>query len=127
MIRGTGIDIVDIQRIREWLNNTDLLKRYFSDDEISYVQSKGHHASASLAARFAAKEAFGKALGTGLRGIRLKDIEVVLDPNGKPELHLKGSALEALKQNGAGAVFLSLSHDSSLSIAQVIIEEASGG
>jgi holo-[acyl-carrier protein] synthase len=124
VIKGTGVDIVDIERIRNWLNKEILLMRYFSREEIDYIQSKGKNAAASLAARFAAKEAFGKALGTGLKGIALKDIEVVLDPRGKPDLLLRGSASRALEYNGGGVVFLSLSHDSTLSIAQVIIEEA---
>jgi len=127
MIKGTGIDLVDILRIKDWLHKDDLLRRYFSEKEILYVRSRGSHAAPSLAARFAAKEAFGKALGTGLHGITLKDIEVSLDHRGKPELILRGSAAAALKENGGGRVFLSLSHDSTFSIAQVIIEEASFG
>lgn len=127
MILGTGIDIIDIERIRGWLKKENLLLRYFSRDEISYVQSKGKNAAASLAARFSAKEAFGKALGTGLTGIALKDIEVILDGKGKPELRLSGTALKALEENGGGKVFLSLSHDATFSIAQVIIEEAFRG
>lgn len=124
MILGTGIDIVDNERIRKWLDDDLILQRYFSSDEIAYVRSKKQSAAASLAARFAAKEAFGKALGTGLHGISLKDIEVVPDKNGKPELKLTGSALRVFEAGGGGTVFLSLSHDSVFSIAQVIIEEA---
>jgi len=127
MIKGTGIDLVDIRRIESWLEREDLLKRFFSDSEIAYVRTKGSSAAASLAARFAAKEAFGKALGTGLKGITLKDIEVSLDQRGKPELILRGSARTALLENGGGRIFLSLSHDATLSIAQVVIEEVAGG
>jgi holo-[acyl-carrier protein] synthase len=127
MIIGTGIDLVDIERIQGWLDNRPLMTRYFSDSEIDYVLSRGKSAAPSLAARFAAKEAFGKALGTGLKGITLKDIEVILDSNGKPELILRGSAEDALLKNKGGRVFLSLSHDSTLSVAQVIIEEALSG
>jgi len=127
MIKGTGIDLVDIHRIKGWLEKDELLQRFFSENEIRYVRSRGSSAAASLAARFAAKEAFGKALGTGLKGITLKDIEVFLDERGRPELILRGSAQAALRENGGGRVFLSLSHDSALSIAQVIIEEAPGG
>ncbi|MDC7232268.1 MAG: holo-ACP synthase [Spirochaetales bacterium] len=127
MILGTGIDIVDNERIRTWLEDDRILNRYFSPDEIAYVKSKKKSAPASLAARFAAKEAFGKALGTGLKGISLKDIEVVTDEQGKPGLKLRHSALRILEENGGGKVFLSLSHDSVFSVAQVIIEEASRG
>jgi holo-[acyl-carrier protein] synthase len=124
VILGTGIDIVDNERIKKWLDDDQMLKRYFSSDEIAYVRSKKKSAAASLAARFAAKEAFGKALGTGLHGISLKDIEVIPDIHGKPDLKLRGSALQAFEESGGGKVFLSLSHDSVFSIAQVIIEEA---
>lgn len=124
MILGTGIDIVDNERIKNWLDDDLILKRYFSPEEIAYVRSKKKSAAASLAARFAAKEAFGKALGTGLHGISLKDIEVIPDKNGKPELKLRATALKAFEKSGGGKVFLSLSHDSVFSIAQVIIEEA---
>ncbi len=125
MILGTGIDIVDNGRIEKWLKDESLMRRYFSPAEIAYVQGKKKSAAASLAARFAAKEAFGKALGTGLHGISLRDIEVVPEAGGRPSLHLTGSARKALEENGGGRVFLSLSHDSIFSIAQVIIEEAS--
>ncbi len=124
MILGTGIDIVDNGRIESWLEDNALMERYFSRSEIEYVLGKKKSAAASLAARFAAKEAFGKALGTGLHGISLRDIEVVPEPGGRPSLHLKGSARDALDRAGGGKVFLSLSHDSVFSIAQVIIEEA---
>ena len=90
-------------------------------------EAKGRMLAASLAARFSAKEAFGKALGTGLKGIALKDIEVALDEHGKPDLVLRGSAEEALKQSRGGRVFLSLSHDATFAIAQVIIEEERHG
>ena len=124
MILGTGIDIVDNERIKKWLDDDLILERYFSTDEIAYVRGRKKSAAASLAARFAAKEAFGKALGTGLHGISLKDIEVISDINGKPDLMLRGSALRVFEECGGGKVFLSLSHDSVFSIAQVIIEEA---
>ena len=122
MILGTGIDMVEIDRIRKWLEDPDLLERYFSLDEILYVQNRGKSAAASLAARFAAKEAFGKALGRGLKGIALKDIRVYSTSSGRPELHLDGSAEQALREAGGNRVHLSLTHDGSMAIAQVIIE-----
>ena len=114
--------MVVIDRIRKWLEDPDLLERYFSADEILYVQNRGRSAAASLAARFAAKEAFGKALGRGLKGLALKDIRVFSDSSGRPVLQLDGSAEKALREAGGNRVHLSLTHDGSMAIAQVIIE-----
>jgi len=127
LIRGTGIDIVDVGRMVSWLDDPGLLERYFSPREIDYVRSRGKGAPASLAARFAAKEAFGKALGRGLKGISLRDIEVTADRHGRPELSVTGRAEKALRENGGNRIHLSLSHDATMAIAQVIIEEAAGG
>ncbi len=123
MILGTGLDIVDVNRVKPWLEDTGLLERYFSGDEVAYVRARGAGAAASLAVRFAAKEAFGKALGIGLDGFALKDIEVCRDEKGCPRLVLKGRAMTALEERGGGRIFLSLSHDASFGAAQVIIEE----
>jgi holo-[acyl-carrier protein] synthase len=80
-------------------------------------------AARSLGARFAAKEAFGKALGTGLSGFELKDICVVEDGFGKPALTVYGSALRLLKKNGADTIPVSLSHDGEYALAFVVLEE----
>ena len=77
MILGLGIDIVEVSRLEKWLKDNKLLQRFFSEEEIEYVLSKENGAPRYLAVRFAAKEACGKALGTGLAGIKLKDIVVV--------------------------------------------------
>ncbi len=127
MILGIGLDIVETGRVESWLGNKRLLNRYFSREEIQYVLARGAGAAASLAARFAAKEAFGKALGRGLAGLNLRDIEVCPDQRGRPRLVLRETALEALKACGGGEVFLSLSHENSLAAAQVIIEEEDSG
>ena len=89
---------------------------------IDIVLSKENGAARSLAVRFAAKEAFGKALGTGLAGIKLKDIVVVNDRTGRPFLKVSGTALEALKKKGGAALHLSLSHEKTTAAAVVIIE-----
>ena len=122
MILGTGIDMVAIGRILPWLDNPGLLKRYFSPEEVAYVRSRGDGAAASLAARFAAKEAFGKAMGTGLKGIALRDIRVRTGLHGRPELEIRGTAEEAFRRCGGLRAHLSLTHDASLALAQVIIE-----
>jgi len=90
------------------------------------VRERGQGMVRSLAARFAAKEAFGKALGTGLSGIDLKDIMVLNRADEKPSLHLEGSALDAMKAAGAGRVHLSLTHDGDTAIAMVVLEAEHG-
>jgi len=122
MIKGIGIDIVRIKRIERWLNNTKLLERYFNNEELSIASSRKNSAAQTLAARFAAKEAFGKALGTGLSHITLKDIIIINSDNGKPEIKLIGTAKEALKKSGAEKAHISLSHESENAVAVIVLE-----
>ena len=98
------------------------MERHFHPKELAEALSRGEGADASLSARFAAKEAFGKALGTGLAGIDLKDIVVVNNPNGKPEIQVFGTALEALKKNGADQMHLSLTHEKEYAVAMIVME-----
>ena len=122
MILGLGIDIVDASRIASWENTEGLIERYFSSEEIEIAKKRGKDFLLSLAARFAAKEAFGKALGTGLSGIRLKDIKVVNNELGKPVLMLTDTAEKALNKFGGGHLHISLTHEQSNAVAVVIIE-----
>jgi len=124
MIFGTGIDIVDISRFEKFVreNNEPLFNRVFTPMEKAYCAAKKRSAQ-HYALRFAAKEAFLKALGTGLRdGLSWRDMEVINDPQGKPELNLTGRAEELFRQNSLAHVFLSLSHDGNYAIASVILE-----
>jgi holo-[acyl-carrier protein] synthase len=121
MITGVGIDIVDIRRMERWKNNLKLLERYFNAVELPYILSQKN--ALSLAARFAAKEAFGKALGTGLTNIVLKDIMVINQENGKPELYLTGTARSAMDKTGADKAHISLSHERDNAVALVILEK----
>lgn len=130
MILGIGVDIIDATRFTRWLDDPYLLGRYFRPEEIVAVQEKGAGARQSLAARFAAKEAFGKALGTGLQGFSLKDVEVASSRNGKPELFLHGPALSLVEGRAApddARVHLSLSHDGDLAVAMVVLEAVPKG
>ena len=122
MIIGTGIDTVNIHRMEKWVNNPNLLRRYFDPREVEAVGERGKGLVSSIAARFAAKEAFGKALGTGLEKINLKDIMVLHNSKGKPQLHLTGSALEAMKAAGAQRVHISITHDGDMALASIILE-----
>jgi len=123
LITGIGIDVVHVTRITKWQTIPGILERFFNPVEISDAQARGSGAGFSLAARFAAKEAFGKALGTGLTGIVLKDIMVARRDNGRPEMQVQGSALTALQKNGANRVHLSLTHEIDNAIAMVVLEK----
>jgi holo-[acyl-carrier protein] synthase len=124
MILGTGIDTVEIIRFQKFLDddNQPLLKRLFSEAEKNHCYPKKQAASC-LAARFAAKEAFVKAMGTGLRdGMCWTEIEVVNDPLGKPSLRFSGYTQQLLAERGTTTVHLSLSHDGGHAVALVILE-----
>ena len=124
MIVGTGVDIAEIARFERFVaeNNLPLLQRLFTVREQEYCRARrlaGQH----YALRFAAKEAFLKALGTGLRdGINWLDIEVVNDELGKPRLELAGKAAEYFVRAGGERCHLSLSHDAGCAVAMVILE-----
>ena len=122
MITGIGVDIVQVSRMYYWRRNPGLLTRFFHPKELAAALNKGVDAELSLAARFAAKEAFGKALGTGLEGIVLKDIMVINDYNGRPEIRVSGTALSALKRNGANHIHVSLTHEKENAVAMVVLE-----
>lgn len=118
---GLGVDLVEIDRMRKVLRRTPSFKeKVFSADEIAYCD---HHADPAIhyAARFAAKEAAVKALGTGFaQGIAFHDIEVVRGANGKPSLVLKGKAALVAQEMGVRDIPLSLSHTAHDAIACVI-------
>lgn len=124
MVFGTGVDIVDVTRFERFVreNNTSLFDRLFTRREQDYCAARKWSAQ-HFALRFAAKEAFLKALGTGLRdGLSWKDMEVVNDHLGKPDLLLSGKAAELFQEHGLSRCFLSLSHDGNAAIAMVILE-----
>lgn len=125
MILSIGIDIVEVYRIRASVARTPrFAERVFTEQERAYCESKGVAAVQSYAGRFAAKEAFLKALKTGWRGkITWQDIEVVSDESGVPTLNVKGEAKKILKKHGASRVHLSISHTTDLAVAQVILEK----
>lgn len=123
MILGIGIDVIQVERIRRWKEVAGLFERYFHPQELETARRNGKNGILSLAARFAAKEAFGKAVGTGVGGFSLKDIEVINDPHGKPELRLHGKAREVLDRLGGNRVLVSLTHEEDNAIAMVVIED----
>ena len=124
MIVAIGIDLVEINRIEEvFARRGDRFRvRVFTDDEINYCERRASK-FASYAARFAAKEAAMKALGTGWSdGIGWTDVEVVRGLNGAPALQLRRRALERMRELGATKAHLSLTHSGNLAMAEVLLE-----
>ena len=125
MIISIGVDIVEVYRIRETIERTPrFVERVYTRDEQRYCESKGAAAAASYAGRFAAKEAFLKALKTGWRGkISWHDVEVISDADGVPTFMIKGEAKRLLATLGASRVHLSISHTTEHAVAQVVLEK----
>jgi holo-[acyl-carrier protein] synthase len=124
MIVGTGIDIAEVPRIQESIARFGdrFLRRIYTEAEIRYCDSKANRAE-RYAARFAAKEAAMKALGTGWsHGVRWRDCEVVRLPGGRPTIAFHGEAGEVAARLGVKHAALSLSHTAEQAIAQVILE-----
>jgi len=124
MISGIGVDTVEIARFRRFLEegNQAIIARLFTGPERTRCSARKDAASC-FAARFAAKEAFLKALGSGLRdGISWHDMEIATNEAGKPELLLAGRARELFEAQGLGTAFLSLSHDGGQAVAMVVLE-----
>jgi holo-[acyl-carrier protein] synthase len=124
MIVGTGIDIAEVPRIRQAIerHGQRFLNRLFTEGEIQYCESKANRIE-RYAARFAAKEAGMKAIGTGWNhGVRWRDIEVARKPGGRPTLLFHGKAAEFAKKLGTTNVALSLTHTAEQAMAQVILE-----
>ena len=121
MVVGIGIDIVDIEAFRTRLSD-DLVEELFVPAEVEYCRTQARSWEA-FAARFAAKEALFKAMGAGLaQGIRWKDVEILREPSGEPQLSLKGTALDAARDRGAGRWLLSLTHSRASAAAVVVID-----
>jgi holo-[acyl-carrier protein] synthase len=124
MIVSIGIDIVEVYRIRETIERTPrFVERVFTEKERAYCDAKGAAAAQSYAARFAAKEAFLKALKTGWRGkITWQDMEIPNDSQGVQNLEIKGEAQILLKNLGANKIHISISHTTDHAVAQIILE-----
>ena len=124
VIVSIGIDIIEIRRVREVLRRTPrFVERVFTPGERLYCAGHGIAAAQHFAARFAAKEATLKALGTGWTGgIAWQDVEVVTLESGAPALRLSGVARQIYEQSGATRAHLSISHTTEHAIAQVILE-----
>jgi holo-[acyl-carrier protein] synthase len=126
VIYGIGVDLVKVARLDRVMQRYGFrfLGRVFTPQEIAYCQGKPG-AAAGFALRFAAKEAFSKALGVGLRqgGIRWREVEVVPDAWGKPELAVSGRAAELCREAGITNLHLSLTDEDDRALAVVILEK----
>ena len=126
MIIGIGVDIIEIERVRQAIqNNKNFLSKLFTEKEIDYFISRNMN-SEVIAGNFAAKEAVSKALGTGIRGFSFKDIEILRNELGKPEVILHNGANlignKLVENNNSLRVHLSISHNNSSAIAYSVLE-----
>lgn len=120
MCKGIGLDLCEIARMEKVLNDNRFLCRYFTPAEIEYVRSRGAGAARSLAGLFAAREALGKALGTGI-DFDLKEAEVCHTESGAPFYRVSGRLKERI---GDDRLFLSVSHDGGIAAAVCLLEGA---
>ena len=124
MIFGIGTDIIEIARVENKLGRTrGLREKVFTPREIEYSESRGKSGQ-HLAARFAAKEAFLKAMGTGWRsGYRFNDIEIINDELGKPEVFVYGKVRDFCEANSIRRFYVTISHSKDLAKAVVVLEK----
>ncbi len=122
MIIGIGTDIIEIKRIENAVNRThEFLNRIFTSSEINYIKSRKFNPQ-NIAGNFAAKEAISKALGTGISGIRWKEIEIIRKANGAPVVVLYNNALKYSDDKGIIKINVSISHSQEYAIAFAIAE-----
>lgn len=123
MISGTGIDIIEISRIKDavirWKDS--FLRRVFTENEINYSRAK-KFSYQHLAARFAAKEAVLKAIGdSSIHQINLREVEVLNDKSGKPFIRLSGAAKKIKEKKKISDIIISMSHTHKLAVANAIL------
>lgn len=121
MIKGVGIDIAEVERIKKNLENEKFLKKIYTENEIEYLKSRKFNAE-SAAGMFAAKEAVAKCLGTGFTNFGACHIEILKDELGKPYVDLKGNALKRSEEMGIINIQLSISHTTQTAIAFCVAE-----
>ncbi len=124
MITGLGTDLVEVDRMQSVLSKqTEMRELIFSAREIAYCEAQ-HYMFEHYAARFAAKEAFFKALGTGwLSGTAFNEVEIINNTEGKPEINLSGNTALAIASLGLINIVVSLTHVKAMASATVIIEK----
>ncbi|MDO9549222.1 MAG: holo-ACP synthase [Candidatus Marinimicrobia bacterium] len=125
MIYGIGIDVIEVNRIAKQVDSdTRFKEKIFSAREIDYCESFKVNKAQHYAARYAAKEAFFKAIGTGYRGgLAFHEISIENDEQGKPEIVLTGNARDFATQHAFGKIHVSMSHLKTMANAIIIIEK----
>lgn len=121
MIIGIGTDIIEIERVRKAVAKKNFKANVFTEHEQKYCDSRGKNSAASYAARFAAKEAFFKALGTGIV-THLTDVEVANDERGAPKIFLRGKAKALAEERRVEKISVSLSHAHDFATAICVLE-----
>ena len=120
MIRGIGIDIIEIERIRRAVERlSGFVDRFFAPEEAAYYRKRGMNAS-SIAGGFAAKEAVVKAMGAGFGSFGWRDVVVIRNSRGKPEVKVRGAAKDLCEGLGIGRIFVSISHSRDYAAAQAV-------
>ncbi|MGC2401369.1 MAG: holo-ACP synthase [Acidobacteriaceae bacterium] len=125
MLIGTGVDLIEVERIARSIERYGdrFLSRIYTEHEIAYCRRRNRSSAESFAARFAAKEAGAKALGTGIsRGVTWGEFQIGREPGGRPTLKLQGRAAALARQLGVTAISLSLTHTAELAMAFVVME-----
>ena len=123
MILGIGIDLLQVRRMDRWVDQPGLIARFFHPGELEDARRRGKSMALSLAVRYSAKEALGKAMGIGVQEFSLKEVQVVNNLVGKPEIILHGHAKETFERFGGKRIHLSLSHELDNAVAMVVIED----
>ncbi len=122
MIAGVGTDLIEIGRVRRAIEkNPHFLERVYTEREMAYCRRKADPWQ-SYAARFAAKEAVAKALGTGLGPVGFKEIEIINAAGGQPQVVLSGKAQQLALERNIQRVHISLSHSEAYAIATAVLE-----
>ncbi|HEY4687276.1 MAG TPA: holo-ACP synthase [Candidatus Subteraquimicrobiales bacterium] len=120
MVKGIGVDLVEIKRIKEAIeSHAGFVDRVFTPEEQKYCLSKARP-YLHFAVRFAAKEAIMKALGSGFRGVKWVEIETARDSSGRPSVNLKGATRAKAKENKIGGILVSLSFSGENAIASAV-------
>lgn len=122
MVVGTGIDIIEVERVSEAAEYQAFLERVFTPAEREYFKEK-NNSPETIAGTFSAKEATAKALAAGFNGIQWKDIEIQRDDTGKPSVVLHNAAQKRLEELGGRMIHISISHIKTLAVAQAILED----
>ncbi len=125
MIFGVGTDIIEVDRIRRIVDNSDaFIKKIYTKNEYNYCIGKGKGRYQSFAGRYAAKEAVFKALGTGYRdGFKFSEIEIINDDLGKPYVETSGKVKEFIAKHGIQNIHISLTHVEANAVAFAVAEK----